>query len=53
MEAHRRVEFAGGAELATRVEKTMTGLMEKAAAGGRRGGDVGRRSRGTMEREAR
>jgi hypothetical protein len=63
MEARRRVEFAGGAELAAPMEKVMAGLVEKAAAGGRRGveggrptatlrrgGDAGRQSGGTVER---
>jgi hypothetical protein len=58
------MEFTG-VELATPVEKVTTGLVEKAAAGGRltgeggrsavvlrRGGDVGRRSESAMEREA-
>jgi hypothetical protein len=73
MEARRRMEFTGGMELATPVEKAVAGLVEKATTGpcageghggGRRsgeggspdvalgrGGDVGGRGRGAMERE--
>ena len=43
MEARRLVEFTG-VELTVLVEKAMTGLVEKAAAGERRGGEGGRRA---------
>jgi hypothetical protein len=71
IETRRRVEFtnvelAGDMELATLVEKVAAGPVEKAMAGGRRGGegerwaavlwhggDADRRSGGAMEREER
>ena len=36
------VELAGGAELASPMEKAAAGLVEKVAAGGRRSGEGGR-----------